>query len=115
MTAAVLEFHRPKPVRQAAPKRSAPKLTETMKRAEWNAALAAIWANPNNWRRSQHGNAYIVIDDLGVYVVVITRDDGYFQWEMRWRDGRDPVRSRWIHVAEQTAIDEAWDAVLALA
>jgi hypothetical protein len=29
--------------------------------------------------------------------------------------GREPTVSKWIYVGEQTAIDEAWDAVCALA
>jgi hypothetical protein len=29
--------------------------------------------------------------------------------------GREPTVSKWIYVGEQTAIDEAWDAVVALA
>ena len=108
----VVEFHRPKP-RPAAPK-PIPRLADAKERGEWKAALAAIWANPANWKRSQRGNAYIVLDDLNICVVIV-RDEGGFQWEIRWRWGNEPTVSKWVFVAERTAIDEAWDAVVALA
>jgi hypothetical protein len=38
-----------------------------------------------------------------------------FQWEIRWRWGREPVVSKWVFIAEERAIDAAWDAVVALA
>ena len=95
---------------QAAPQR----LSDITVKGEWDAALAAIWFNPKNWKRSRQGNAYIAIDDLGV-CVVIERDEHGFQWEIRWRSGRNTVVSRWIYISEQTAINEAWDAVCVLA
>ena len=94
---------------QAAPQR----LSDITVRGEWDAALAAIWSNPARWRQGKSGNRYIVIDDLGI-CVLIKRDEHGFQWEIRWRSGRDTVVSKWIYMAEQTAIDDAWDAILVL-
>jgi hypothetical protein len=109
----VVEFKRnPRP---AAAPRPTPKLANAENRGEWLAALAAIWANPKNWRTSRHGNRYIVIDDLDICVVIKRNDEGGFKWEIRWRYGKDQTVSKWIYVGEQTAIDEAWDAVVALA
>ena len=113
----VVEFNRTKSrqvaalkvAEQAAPQR----LSDITVRGEWDAALAAIWSNPKNWKRSRQGNAYIAIDDLGICVVV-ERDEHGFQWEIRWRSGRNTVVSRWIYMSEQTAINEAWDAVCVL-
>jgi hypothetical protein len=83
------------------------------RRSEWTAALAQIWANPRNWKRSKKGNAYIVIDDLDVCIAINRSEDGAgFQWEIRYRSGDEPIVSRWIYMAEQKAIDEAWDALV---
>jgi hypothetical protein len=113
----IVEFHRPKPRSAAKAKPPVPKLTRAMKQREWIATLAAIWANPKNWRRSKVGNAYIVIDDLDICVVIVRSEEGTgFQWEIRWRDDdKESLRSRWIYVVEQIAIDEAWTAVAAVA
>jgi hypothetical protein len=75
---------------------------------------ASSWVG---WPRSPPkptGNAYIVLDDLDICVVIV-RDERGFQWEIRWRWGNEPTVSKWVFVAEQTAINEAWDAVCALA
>jgi hypothetical protein len=98
---------------QAAPKLVS--LADAEHRGEWMAALAAIWANPKNWRRSRRGSCYIVINDLDICVVVSRQDEGGFKWEIRWRYGKEPTVSKWIYVGEQIAINEAWDAVVALA
>lgn len=110
----VVAFEKPKPMKQAKPPAKKPRLTAEQRRSEWLAALAAIWANPKNWKRSKRGNAFIVIDDIDVCVVIFRRDDGCFQWQIRWRDGREPIKSRWIYEVEQTAIDEAWSAAMAV-
>jgi hypothetical protein len=109
----VIAFQKPKPRAAAQPKPIS--LADAEHRGEWKAALAAIWANPKNWRTSRHGNRYIVIDDLDICVVIKRNDEGGFKWEIRWRYGKDQTVSKWIYVAEQTAINEAWDAVVALA
>ena len=110
----VVEFKKPKPpARQVTP--PAPKLADAKVKGEWPAALAAIWVNSKNWRTSRRGNRYIVINDLDICVVIKRNDEGGFKWEIRWRDGREPTVSKWIYVIEQSAIDEAWDAVVALA
>lgn len=118
MTAEVIEFHRPKPRQREALKVTAqqapPKLSDIKDRLPWKKALAAIWANPKNWRRSKRGNAYIALDDLDL-CVVIERVEGGYQWEVRWRWSREPTVSKWIYVTEQIAINEAFDAVAALA
>jgi hypothetical protein len=93
MSGDVIEFHRPiRQLKQVEVAKPMPKLADAKERGEWTAALAAIWANPKNWKRSRKGNAYIVIDDLNI-CVVISRDEsgGGFQWEIRWRWGG----SRW--------------------
>lgn len=112
----VIEFNRPTQSKQVETPKPAPKLSEAKERNEWKAALAAVWASPKNWRTSKHGNRYIVIDDLGI-CVVIGRDEsgGGFQWEIRWRCRNKSTVSRWVFISEQVAIDEAWDAVVALA
>jgi hypothetical protein len=104
----VIEFHRPiRQLKQVEATKSLPKLADAKNRGEWTAALAAIWANPKNWKRSRNGNAYIVVDDLDI-CVVIGRDEssGGFQWEIRWRWG-EPTMSKWVFIAEQRAIDAA--------
>ena len=114
----VVEFNRAKsrPVaalkvaQQAAPQR----LSDITVRGDWNAALAAIGSNPKKWRQSKSGNRYIVIDDL-IICVVIKRDEHGFQWEIRWRLNSERTLSKWTYVVEQTAINEALDAVCALA
>ena len=99
MTSNVIEFVRPRASTKAQPRSPdrfaspVPKLTRDMKRGEWMSSLAAIWANPANWRRNKKGAAFVVIDDLDICVVVTARDGGY-QWQIRWRDGRAPVTSR---------------------
>jgi hypothetical protein len=55
-----------------------------------------------------------VIDDL-IICVVIKRDEHGFQWEVRWRLNSERTLSKWTYVVEQTAINEALDAVLVLA
>ena len=76
-----------KPRPAAAPKPSALKLTRDMKKGEWMDVLAAIWANPKNWRRSGQGNAYIVINDVDICIVIV-RKYTVFQCERRRRDGQ---------------------------
>jgi hypothetical protein len=115
----VVEFRKAKsqPVAalKVAEQKSPPKLTTAMSRREWTATLAQIWANPRNWRRSKKtGSAYIVIDDLEI-CVVITHGEHGFRWEIRWNwSNEPPIKSRWVYMAEQTAINEAWDALVAV-
>jgi hypothetical protein len=113
----VVGFRRPKsqPVTalRVAEQKSPPKLSEIKGRGAWKKALASIWANPKNWRRSRNDSAYIVIDDLDLCVVIVHDEHG-FKWEIRWSDGEEPTVSRWTYVGEQIAINEAWDAVCVL-
>lgn len=115
MSGEVIEFRRARPRQQAALKVTAQSLMPSagQRRSEWTKTLAQVWANPRNWRRSRKDNAYIVIDDLNICVVVVREEHGY-QWEIRWSDGEETTVSRWTYVSEQIAIDEAWDAVLVL-
>ena len=106
----VIEFHRPK----AKPKPPAPTFNVNDRR-EWILAVKAFWAEPANWKVSRRGNKYIVINKIGICAVIERRDDGYWSWEIRWQDGREPHSSNWTYVGEQIAIDEALDAVLVLA
>ena len=107
----VIAFERPKASTKAQPQRKpSAKRTPGLMRSQWLAGLAAIWANPKNWKGSKRGNAFIVIDDIGV-CVVIHRKEGGFQWEIRWRNRDEPIVSRWIFIIEQAAIDDAWSAV----
>ena len=107
----VIAFQKPKPRPAAAPK-PAPRFNPD-NRNEWVEALKAVWFDQARWKVSKKGNRYIVIDRIGV-CVVITHSD-YWSWEIRWRDSREPVSSNWTYVGEQSAIDEALDAVLVLA
>jgi hypothetical protein len=109
----VIAFQKPKAQPVAQPKPVS--LADAEHRGEWMAALAAIWANPKNWRTSRHGNRYIVIDEIGVVVVINRTDEGYWSWEIRWRDGRPSVESNWTYTSERLARDEALDAVIVLA
>jgi hypothetical protein len=45
----------------------------------------------------------------------VGNDEGYWSWEIRWRDGRKPVESNWTYTSERLARDEAEGAVLVLA
>jgi hypothetical protein len=51
------------------------------------------------------GNRYIVIDRLGVCLVITRGDEGYWSWEISWRDGREPASSNWTYVGEKGAFD----------
>jgi hypothetical protein len=82
-------------------------------RDEWVLAAKAVWADPARWRTSKKGNRYVVIDDLSVCVVIERTEMEYWTWEIRQR-GREPVRSKWDYVSQQTAFDTALDAVIAL-
>jgi hypothetical protein len=72
----------------------------------------AVWFDQARWKVSKKGNRYIVIDRIGVCVVITHSDEGYWSWEIRWRDGREPVSSNWTYVSEKGVLDEALDAVL---
>ena len=106
----VIEFRRPKP--KAKP--LAPKIAEAKNRAEWKAAVMAVWSDPSAWRTSKKDNRYIVIGDLGVCLVIKRVEEGW-SWEIRWRYGKEPVSSNWVYVAEKSAFDEALEAVIVLA
>jgi hypothetical protein len=113
----VVDFHRHKdrPVAalKVAEQPAQPRLSEIEMREEWVEVLAAIWANPKNWRRSKQGYAHIDIRDLDARVVII-HDDGGYRWEIRWSNGREAVASKWIYVVESLAVDDAWDAIRVL-
>ena len=106
----VVDFHRPKarPVAalKVAEQPAQPQLSEIEMREEWIEVLAAIWANPANWRRSPKGRAFIDILDLDIRVVII-RDDGGYRWEIGWRNGREPA---WGHHARCRSTTTAYGA-----
>ena len=79
------------------------------------AAVKAVWADPALWKVSKRGNPYVVIGEIGVVVVINRTDEGYWSWEIRWRDHREPMSSNWTYTSERLALDEALDAVLVLA
>jgi hypothetical protein len=111
----VIDFKRPKPRPAAEPKlKPAPKFNPD-NRNEWVEAAKAVWADPANWRTSKKGNRYVAIDRLSICVVINRTDEGYWSWEIRRRDGREPMSSNWTYLVEQSARDEALDAVLVLA
>ena len=82
---------------------------------EWKQAVRAAWADPNRWRVSRHGDSYVVIDEISVVAVIERTEQGYWTWTIRFRDGREPVKSKWTYTGERIALDEALDAVIVLA
>jgi hypothetical protein len=119
MTADIVQFRKPKsqPVTalKVAEQTSPPKLSEIKGRGAWKKALAAIWANPENWHRNEKVAAIIDIGDLELSVRVVRKEFGY-EWQIHWqRCGGRMTVSKWLYVSEQIAIDESWDAVCALA
>jgi hypothetical protein len=107
----VIEFHQP--TRRAKPQAAAPKFNDR-DRNEWKAAVKAVWADQSRWRVSRRGNPYIVLHEIGVCAVIERTETEYWTWEIR-RRGKEPVRSQWDYVIEQSAFDAALEAVIALA
>ena len=111
MTGNVIRFKRPAPPAKIEP--PTPTFNPDDK-DEWLLALKALWNDPAHWRLSKKGHRYLVIDPLDICVVILTEDD-YWTWEIRWRDGRRPTRSRWICPRQKDTFDAALEAVIALA
>ena len=108
----VIKFQRPAPPAKAEP--PAPTFNPDDK-AEWVAALKAVWNDPVGWRVSKKGHRYLVIDQLAICVVIERTGEGYWTWEIRWQDGRHLTRSKWTFPQQGDTFDEALDAVIALA
>ena len=64
---------------------------------------------------SKSSNDSVALEEIGVVAVIERTEQGYWTWTIRFRDGRQPIRSKWTYTGERITLDEALDAVLVLA
>ena len=75
----------------------------------WKYALRDRYWSRDNWRTSQKGNLYVVID--GRCITWFQKRDGW-SWSIAVSGTDEPLWSKRLHASERDARTDAWDVLV---